>query len=133
MLLKKLLLILLVMQAINAVAQMPLSKPEEVLEIFLNSSNDNEKANMAFAMGEYFWERRKLPKAKHWYHTSLNIMPRATDSNNVVNALHLLANVYLNEAEYDSALFYCDKSFAAIGQINNKKLLPNLYQTKGRI
>lgn len=104
-----------------------------VIKKFGSSNNVEEKTNLAFSLGEFFWSTRNLPEAKKWYKTSIVLTPLATDSNNVVNALHLLANVYLNEANYDSALYYCNASFAAIGTVNNKVFLPNLFQTKGRI
>lgn len=133
MLLKKIGIWLLIMLVTTALSQTNLPDADKALCLFLQSKNTDERTNIAFALGEYFWANRKLPQAKQWYNTCLNLTPVATDSNNVVNVLHLLANVYLNEAAYDSALFYCNKSFAAIGQINNKKFQPNLLQTKGRI
>ncbi|MEO6456435.1 MAG: histidine kinase [Ginsengibacter sp.] len=133
MLLKKLALWLLVMQAITAMAQPELLDANKSLNIFSKSTNREEKTKMAFALGEYFWATRKLPQAKQWFKTCLALTPTATDSNDVINVLHLLANVYLNEAAYDSALIFINQSFAAIAQIRNKVLLPNLYQTKGRV
>ncbi|MES2647579.1 MAG: histidine kinase [Bacteroidota bacterium] len=100
---------------------------------FSSSPNVDKKAKAAFELGGYYWTIRKLSDAKMWFRTCLRVMPVATDSNNVVDAQNLLANVYLNEAAYDSALFFCNESFSSIGKISNKRLLPNLYQTKGRI
>ncbi len=107
--------------------------PDVTIKKYNTSKKNQEKTDFAFALGEFYWSIRNLPEAKKWYKTCLSHTPTPTDSNNVVNALHLLANVYLNEAVYDSALFYCNASFAAIGRINNNTYLPNLYQTKGRI
>ncbi|MEO6327782.1 MAG: hypothetical protein ABIO55_02570 [Ginsengibacter sp.] len=121
------------MSAIKSPAQAPLPGQEQALKVFAKSKDREEKSNMAFALGYHFWSARKLSQAKQWFNTCLALTPVATDSNNVVNVLHLLANVYLNEAAYDSALFFCNKSFAAVEQIKNKYYLPNLYQTKGRI
>jgi two-component system sensor histidine kinase UhpB len=133
MLLKNVSLWLLLLSAANAVAQPDLPPADKALSIFLSTANIEEKSNMAFALGEHYWSMRKLPQAKKWYSTSLALTPAANNTNNVVNILHLLANVYLNEAIYDSALFYINKSFSSIDQISNKVFLPNLYQTKGRI
>jgi len=116
-----------------AQSQTTLTEGDKAVRLFLQSKNIGERTTIAFTLGEYFWANRKLSQAKNWYKTCLSLTPNASDSNNVVNTLHLLANIYLNETGYDSALFYCNKSFAAIGEINNKKFLPNLLQTKGRI
>ncbi|MEO6735491.1 MAG: hypothetical protein ABIM97_03955, partial [Ginsengibacter sp.] len=67
MLLKKLALWLLVMQAITAMAQPELLEANKSLNIFSKSTNREEKTKMAFALGEYFWATRKLPQAKQWF------------------------------------------------------------------
>jgi len=133
MLLKLMGIWLLIMPVTTALSQTNLLDVDKALHLFLQSKNTDERTNIAFTLGGYFWSNRKLPQAKHWYNTCLALTPIATDSNNVVDALHLLAYVYHNEAVYDSALFFCNKSFAAIGEINNKKFLPNLLLVKGRI
>lgn len=130
---KKLCCFFLVFFSMPAFSQEEELDPDVTTKKYYRSKKTDEKTNLAFALGEFFWSIRKLPEAKKWYKTCLYHTPDPTDSNNVVNILHLLANVYLNEAVYDSALFYCNASFAAIGRISNKIYLPNLYQTKGRI
>ena len=107
--------------------------PVEVIRKFSMSQNLEEKTNLAFTLGEHYWSVRNLPQAKKWYKQCLELNDVPTYSNDVVNTLHLLANVYLNEAIYDSALSFCNDGFMAIAVISNKVDLPNLYQTKGRI
>ena len=123
----------LIMSVTIALSQTKLPDVEKDVRLFSQSIDKVERTNIAFTLGEYFWANRKLPEAKHWYNTCLSLTPYPADSNDVVNILHLLANIYLNESAYDSALFFCNKSFAAIGEINNKRYLPNLLQTRGRI
>ncbi len=130
---KKLCCLFMIIFSVPAFSQEEEIDPDVAFKKYLASNKNNEKTNLAFALGEFYWATRNLTEAKRWFKTCLHHTPAPTDSNNVVNTLHLLANVYLNEAVYDSALFYCNASFTAIGSISNKKYLPNLYQTKGRI
>ncbi|CAN5703594.1 hypothetical protein BH10BAC3_BH10BAC3_16400 [soil metagenome] len=119
--------------SVNAKGRETIDDPAMVARRFLTSNNIAEKTSLAFLLGCHHWTARKLPEAKKWFKTCLQITPVATDSNDVIDAQNFLANVYLNEAAYDSALFFCNASFMSIRKIKNQKLLPNLYQTKGRI
>ncbi|MCY7422653.1 MAG: histidine kinase dimerization/phosphoacceptor domain-containing protein [Chitinophagaceae bacterium] len=130
---KKLCCFFLIIFSIPAFSQEEEIDPDNAIKKYLRIKKNDVKTNLAFALGEFYWATRNLPEAKKWFKNCLDHTPAPTDSNNVVNTLHLLANVYLNEAVYDSALFYCNASFTAIGRISNKTYLPNLYQTKGRI
>lgn len=129
----KLLVWVFVLVPIGVIAQEPIFNMDSAIAVFSQQTRVAQKTKTAFWLGENFWSIRKLKASKYWLAKSLALTPVATDSNDVVNALHLLANVYINEAVYDSALFFCDKAFTSIAEISNKYLLANLYQTKGRI
>lgn len=108
-------------------------KADSLASIYKESGNATEKHSKAFAAGEQYWFERNLEKAVLWLSLSLEAESAPTNNNNVVNALDLLTNVYLTKSSFDSALFFSDKSFNAIKQVTNKRLLGNLYQTKARI
>lgn len=86
-----------------------------------------------FTQGESHWFKRNLPEAAFYLSTYIAKEKKPTDHNDFVNANDLLANIFITKSEYDSALYFSSAAFAAIQQISNKRLLPNLYQTKARI
>lgn len=110
-----------------------ISKADSLAGLYHLQDNLIERHNKAFAAGEQYWFGRKLEKAIYWLRLSLDAESKPNDSNNVVNALDLLTNVYLTNSSYDSALYFSDKSFEAIKQVSNKRLLGNLYQGRARI
>lgn len=86
-----------------------------------------------FIKGEAAWFKRNLPEAIFYLNTYIQKEKQPTDSNDFVNANDLLSVVYLTKSLYDSALYFSATAFAAIDKIQNKRLLPNLYQTKARL
>lgn len=109
------------------------SKADSLAGAYDKLTAASERHNKAFAAGEQYWFGRNLGKAIYWLRLSLDAESKPTNSNNVVNALDLLTNVYLTNSSYDSALYFSDKSFEAIKQVSNKRLLGNLYQGRARI
>lgn len=96
-------------------------------------AQDNANYKSLFTTGEQKWFKRELADAAYFLQSYLRKVPEPNDNNEVVNANDLLGVVYLTKSMYDSALYFSSAAFAAIEKINNKKLLPNLYQNKARI
>ncbi|NNV57509.1 tetratricopeptide repeat-containing sensor histidine kinase [Limnovirga soli] len=96
-------------------------------------AQQNANYSSIFTAGEAKWFKRELPAAIQLLQLYISKTGAATDSNDIINANDLLANIYLTKSNYDSALYFSAKCMEALNKISNKRLLPNYYQTKARI
>lgn len=110
-----------------------MSKVDSLIQKFQVSKDDISAAHFAFQVGEYHWFQRQISEAEKWFLISLQKDSKPNNTNDVVNAMTLLANLYHHIGDFERADEFASQAFEKIKLIDNKRLLGNVFEIKGRI
>jgi signal transduction histidine kinase len=108
-------------------------KVDSLVLMFQTSNNEATAAHYAFLLGEYYWFERQIIEAEKWFSISLSKENQPNNTNDVINALVLLTNLYHHKGDFKKAEYFANQAFEKISIIDNKRLLGNVFEIKGRI
>lgn len=95
------------------------------LEIRYHSERiDSNKAKLAFRIGEKHWFSRNIQEAIIYLKLATELNASSKFKTNEVNGLHLLANAYYKQENYDLAFHSLDKAYALALKYQEFKFIP---------
>jgi signal transduction histidine kinase len=109
------------------------TKADTLLQKYKTANDEKAAAHYAFQLGEYYWFQRQIKEAEKWFMTSLEKEAKPDNKNDVVNTLILLANLNHHKGDFENAEDYANLAFEKISLVDNKRLLGNIFEIKGRI
>ncbi|MBX2915454.1 MAG: tetratricopeptide repeat protein [Cyclobacteriaceae bacterium] len=104
-------------------------KTDSLLIELSSAKDDSTRSSLLFHIGREHWFKRNLPEATHYLSQALNFGDKSRYISNHADAFNLLANIYLKQQVYDSALACLERGLAT----QDEKFVPHLYETFSKL
>ena len=95
----------------------------------LIEKNDSARVALNFSLGEAYWFARDLAAAPHYLLQSIRLADEYHVYQNQVNAMNLLANVYLKKEQYDSGFYWLEAGMEKSRQRKDDRFISLLHET----
>jgi transcriptional regulator with PAS, ATPase and Fis domain len=113
--------------------QTALSKAQKAFAIYKSTGENRRIAQIQYTLGNIYLALGDLINAKDEFRDSLATYKRIDDDEGIISVLNILARVYFNQSNYDTAIRYLSDCIQRCDKIGGKTMKARLFGNLGTI